>query len=95
MKILALIRLSAAFMIVMACIGAPSAMPPIDAADIERMHSEALRMAALDVLKEDASTSAKNADARFDGDFMLMSGELTPCLPTASKRCATKFMSSR
>jgi recombination associated protein RdgC len=34
------------------------------------------RIAALDVLKEDADGSTKNDGERFDGDFMLMTGEL-------------------
>lgn len=38
------------------------------------------RIAPLDVLKEDADLTGKNDDERFDGDFMLMSGELSKLL---------------
>ncbi|MBP0600387.1 recombination-associated protein RdgC [Herbaspirillum sp. LeCh32-8] len=38
------------------------------------------RIAPLDVLKEDADLTGKNDDERFDGDFMLMSGELAKLL---------------
>jgi recombination associated protein RdgC len=34
------------------------------------------RVAPLDVLKENADATAQNEDERFDGDFMLMAGEL-------------------
>jgi len=34
----------------------------------------------LDVLKEDSDGSSKNEDERFDGDFMLMTGELNKLL---------------
>ncbi|UIN21058.1 recombination-associated protein RdgC [Herbaspirillum frisingense] len=38
------------------------------------------RIAPLDVLKEDSEIAGKNDDERFDGDFMLMSGELAKLL---------------
>lgn len=38
------------------------------------------RIAPLDVLKEDADFTGKNEDERFDGDFMLMTGELSKLL---------------
>jgi RNA-directed DNA polymerase len=38
------------------------------------------RIAALDILKEDTSGSTKNDEERFDGDFMLMTGELNKML---------------
>jgi len=38
------------------------------------------RIAPLDVLKEDADIAGKNDDERFDGDFMLMTGELAKLL---------------
>jgi recombination associated protein RdgC len=38
------------------------------------------RIAPLDVLKEDADLGGKNEDERFDGDFMLMTGELSKLL---------------
>jgi len=38
------------------------------------------RIAPLDVLKEDSEIAGKNDDERFDGDFMLMTGELSKLL---------------
>ena len=38
------------------------------------------RIAPLDVLKEDSEIAGKNDDERFDGDFMLMTGELAKLL---------------
>jgi len=38
------------------------------------------KIALLDVLKEDASATGKNADERFDGDFMLFTGEMNKLL---------------
>jgi len=38
------------------------------------------RIAALDVLKEDSDVTLKNDDERFDGDFMLMTGEVSKML---------------
>lgn len=38
------------------------------------------RIAPLDVLKEDSEIAGKNEDERFDGDFMLMTGELAKLL---------------
>ena len=38
------------------------------------------RIAPLDVLKEDSEIAGKNDDERFDGDFMLMAGELAKLL---------------
>ena len=38
------------------------------------------RVAPLDVLKENADAAAQNEDERFDGDFMLMAGELAKLL---------------
>jgi len=35
------------------------------------------RITPLDVLKEDSDATAKNDDERFDGDFMLMTGEVS------------------
>lgn len=38
------------------------------------------RIAPLDVLKEDSDVTSKNDDERFDGDFMLMTGEISKML---------------
>ena len=38
------------------------------------------RIAALDILKEDSDVTLKNDDERFDGDFMLMTGEVSKML---------------
>jgi len=39
------------------------------------------KIALLDVLKEDHDLTGKNADERFDGDFMLFTGEMSKLLP--------------
>ncbi len=38
------------------------------------------RISPLDVLKEDSDVTSKNDDERFDGDFMLMTGEVSKLL---------------
>ncbi|MFZ1181490.1 MAG: recombination-associated protein RdgC [Herbaspirillum sp.] len=38
------------------------------------------KVAPLDVLKEDSNVASKNDDERFDGDFMLMAGEISRLL---------------
>lgn len=43
---------------------------------------EIKRLAFLDILKEQAETSAERADEQFDADFTLMTGELARFLPS-------------
>ena len=38
------------------------------------------RLAPLDIIKENANTTAQNDDERFDGDFLLRAGELAAML---------------
>jgi recombination associated protein RdgC len=38
------------------------------------------KITPLDVLKEDSDVTSKNDDERFDGDFMLMTGEVSKML---------------
>ena len=53
------------------------------------------RIAPLDVLKENEDAMAQNDDERFDGDFMLMAGELARLLPALVESLGGEMQTGR